>query len=220
MSIFEIIGPVMVGPSSSHTAGADKIGLITAKLLGEKPVKAVITLSGSFAATGKGHGTDRAIIAGLLDMKPDDKRIPESLNIAARSGLTFYFNMRDIKDAHPNTALIDVTGVSGRHIEVQAASVGGGRIRVTKLDGVAVNFSADMPTLIVNNEDKPGCVAEITDALSKAHINIATMQLYRDRRGGLAVMVVELDNPIEDNFANDLTNLSGVTRVVYTGGLD
>ncbi len=218
MSIFDIIGPVMVGPSSSHTAGAVKIGLITAKLLGEKPVSAEITLSGSFAATGKGHGTDRALVAGLLGMSPDDDRIPESFEIAKKNWFTVHFNKETIKEAHPNTALLNVTGASGRIISVQACSVGGGRIRVKKIDGVLVDFSAEMPTLIVNNLDKPGCVAEITDCISHEGINIATMQLYRNKRGGEAVMVVELDDKIPDGFAEKIASMEGVTRVVYTGG--
>ena len=141
MNIFDILGPVMVGPSSSHTAGAVRIGFITRRLLGESPVKALITLSGSFAATGAGHGTDVALVAGLLGMKPDDMRVPESLSLAKEEGLEISFDFANLKEAHPNTAVLRVTGESGRELEVQASSLGGGRIMVNKLDGIEVNFT-------------------------------------------------------------------------------
>ena len=129
MNIFDILGPVMVGPSSSHTAGAARIGYITRKLLGSQPKKARIGLSGSFAATGRGHGTDRALVAGLLGMKPDDMRIPDSFSVAKQEGLEFEIYNTQIKEAHPNTALLDVEGVDGKTIVVQASSLGGGRSR-------------------------------------------------------------------------------------------
>lgn len=139
MNIFDILGPVMVGPSSSHTAGAARIGYITRKLLGSRPKKARIGLSGSFAATGRGHGTDRALVAGLLGMKPDDMRIPESFAVAGQKGLEFEIYNTQIKEAHPNTALLDVEGVDGKTIVVQASSLGGGRIMLNELDGITVD---------------------------------------------------------------------------------
>ena len=140
MSVFEILGPIMVGPSSSHTAGACRIGLITAKLLGERPIKAEIILSGSFAATGKGHGTDKAIVAGLLGFEPDDMRIPDSFELAGGFGLDFEIKHNEVKDAHPNTAIITAIGEKGRQVCVQAASIGGGRIKVNKIDGIQVSY--------------------------------------------------------------------------------
>ena len=191
MSVFEILGPIMVGPSSSHTAGACRIGLITAKLVGERPAKAEIVLSGSFAATGRGHGTDKALVAGLLGFEPDDMRIPDSFELAKDMGLDFEFKNNELKDAHPNTALITVTGEKGRQVCVQAASIGGGRIKVNKIDGIEVNFSGVLPTLIVNNIDAPGHVAAVAGTLSRSGFNIANMQLYRNKRGGTAVMIVK-----------------------------
>lgn len=158
MNIYDILGPVMVGPSSSHTAGAVRIGLITRRLLGTAPVHAEISLSGSFAATGTGHGTDRALIAGLIGMQPDDIRIPDSFSFAAEAGLTFTFHKINLKDAHPNTAILRVSSADGRTLEVQAASLGGGRILVNQLDGIRVNFTGDAPTLIVHNLDKPAAL--------------------------------------------------------------
>lgn len=218
MNIFDILGPVMVGPSSSHTAGAVRIGRITRKLLNDRPVKAEILLHGSFAATGKGHGTDRALVAGLLRMKPEDIRIPKSFEIAGKEGLAFTFENVSLKNAHPNTALIRVEGESGKKVSVQASSLGGGRIMVNKLDGVEVNFSGENPTLIVHNMDRPGCVADVASALSRKTVNIATMQLYRDKRDGHAVMIMETDQPVPEISLRWLEQLEGIVRVAYING--
>lgn len=215
MSVFEILGPIMVGPSSSHTAGACRIGLITTKLLGEKPVQAEIILSGSFAATGRGHGTDKALIGGLLGFEPDDMRIPDSFELAKEMRLDFEFKNNEIKDAHPNTALITVTGEKGRQVCVQASSIGGGRIKVNKINGIEVNFSGALPTLIVNNIDEPGHVAAVTGTLSRSGFNIANMQLYRNKRGGTAVMIVEMDQKMSPELVKEIESLKGVLRVTY-----
>ena len=207
MNIFDILGPVMVGPSSSHTAGAARIGLMTRKLLGAEPVEADIRMYGSFAATGKGHGTDRAIIAGLLGMEPDDMRIPESFAIAEKEGMKFTFGTADLKGAHPNSVVLHVKGKNGRERKVQACSL-------------ELNCTCEMPTIVVNHVDLPGRVAEGTTMLSMLSINIATMSVYRDRRGGRAVMVVELDQEIDGSVLNILQSLKGILKVTYisTGG--
>lgn len=215
MNIFDILGPVMVGPSSSHTAGAVRIGLIARRLLGGQPATAKITLSGSFAATGTGHGTDRALVAGLLGMKPDDIRIPDSFALAKEQGLAFTFDKTELKEAHPNTAILQLSTAGGRELEVQASSLGGGRIMVNKLDGINVNFNGDSPTLIVHNLDQPGHVAEVTSMLSHKSVNIATMQLYRNHRGGYAVMVIETDQDIPAEALRWLSRLEGVIKVTY-----
>lgn len=215
MNIFDILGPVMVGPSSSHTAGAVRIGLIARRLLGGQPATAKITLSGSFAATGTGHGTDRALVAGLLGMKPDDIRIPDSFALAVEQGLAFTFDKTELKEAHPNTAILQLSTAGGRELEVQASSLGGGRIMVNKLDGINVNFNGDSPTLIIHNLDQPGHVAEVTSMLSHKSVNIATMQLYRNHRGGYAVMVIETDQDIPAEALRWLSRLEGVIKVTY-----
>ena len=215
MRLFDILGPVMVGPSSSHTAGAVRIGLIARRLLGGQPATAKITLSGSFAATGTGHGTDRALVAGLLGMKPDDIRIPDSFALAVEQGLAFTFDKTELKEAHPNTAILQLSTAGGRELEVQASSLGGGRIMVNKLDGINVNFNGDSPTLIVHNLDQPGHVAEVTSMLSHKSVNIATMQLYRNHRGGYAVMVIETDQDIPAEALRWLSRLEGVIKVTY-----
>ncbi|MCI8727780.1 MAG: L-serine ammonia-lyase, iron-sulfur-dependent, subunit beta [Hungatella sp.] len=213
MNIFDILGPVMVGPSSSHTAGAVRIGLITKKLLGSVPVKADITLSGSFAATGVGHGTDKALVAGLLGMDTDNIRIPESFQLAGEQKMEFTFSKMNIRDAHPNTALLKVEAASGRTVEVQASSLGGGRIMINKLDGIQINVTGERPALIVHNLDQPGHVAEVTSLMAHKSINIATMNVYRDKRGGYAVMVLETDQNIPDSAVEWLKRVEGIIKV-------
>ena len=150
-NIFDILGPVMVGPSSSHTAGAARIGLIARQLFGRQPERAKVYLHGSFAATGKGHGTDKALIAGLLGMLPDDMRIPQSFEIAKEEGMDFVIENKDIKGAHPNTAQIIMEAEGVPAMKIQAHSIGGGRIKVCKLDGIDVNFSGESYTMIIRN---------------------------------------------------------------------
>lgn len=215
MNILDILGPVMVGPSSSHTAGAVRIGNISRKLLADKPVKAEIYLHGSFALTGVGHGTDKAIIAGLLGMDTDDMRIPDSFEIANKEGLEFSFKKINLKEAHPNTALLKLQGENGRTLEITATSVGGGKISIAKLDGIETHFSGDYPTLVVYNIDQPGHIADVTSALSHHAINIATLNLYRNKRGGYAVMIVETDQPIPERVVKWIEHLDGIIKVTY-----
>ena len=184
INIFDMMGPVMVGPSSSHTAGAARIGNMGRTLLGEEVARADIGLHGSFAETGFGHGTDRALLAGLLGMKPDDLRIPNAYEEANRAGMAYSFRTVELRDAHPNTALLELTGKSGKQLTLQASSIGGGAIVVNKIDGIDVNFTGDFNTLIVRNQDESGSVAAITSILSQVHINVANMSVNRHRRGG------------------------------------
>lgn len=215
MNLFDIVGPVMVGPSSSHTAGAVRIGYIARLLLNETVKKAEIYLHGSFWATGKGHGTDRALIAGLLGMHPEDERIPNSFQVAKEQGMEFSFAEIELRDAHPNSVLMKLSGESGRELEVEAASLGGGRIKICKLDGLEANFCGDYPTLIVHNLDQPGHVAEVTSMLAHKSVNIATMQLYRDKRGGDAVMIIECDKEVPPESVKWLEKLEGIRKVTY-----
>ena len=219
MAIFDIIGPVMVGPSSSHTAGAVRIGYVSGKLLGEPVKKAVINLYGSFLATGKGHGTQKAIVAGLLGMKTDDMRIPQSFEIAKAKGIEFEFGEAVLKDAHPNTVQLCLIGQSGRQLEVVGESIGGARINIAKIDGIETNFSGDYPTLVVHNLDQPGHIAEVTSMLAHKSVNIATMQLYRSARGGEAVMVVECDQEIPMEGIDWLKRVEGIKKVTYLSAL-
>lgn len=215
MNIFDIIGPIMVGPSSSHTAGAVRIGQMVRALLDGQPERAEIWLHGSFAETGKGHGTELALIAGLLGMEPDDMRIPHSREVAAECGMEVIINRIEIPDAHPNTALIRVEDVCGDSMEIQACSIGGGRIQVSKIDGMKVNCSGEVPTLIIKNNDRPGMVAEVTAALARHNINIAQMHLFRNKKGEDAVMVVETDQKIPDGEIAALHDQEGILKVTY-----
>lgn len=215
MNLFDILGPVMVGPSSSHTAGAVKIGYVSRKLMAEPIVKATILLYGSFLATGKGHGTNLALVAGLLGMKPDDSRIPRSLEIAKEVGMEIVFGEAELKEAHPNSAQLILIGESGKCLEIVGESIGGSRINIASIDGLSANFSGDLPTLIVHNQDQPGHVAEVTSMLAHKAVNIATLQLYRDGRGSNAVMVVELDQEIPRESIKWLEHLEGINKVTY-----
>lgn len=209
------MGPVMVGPSSSHTAGAVKIGFTARQLLHQEIALAEIFLHGSFLATGKGHGTDKALIGGLLGMKPDDERIPYSFEIAKEKGLIFSFSSIELKNAHPNTVLLKLKGMMGRELEVVASSLGGSTIKINKIDGLESNICACYPTLIVHNIDQPGHVSEVTSMLGHKSVNIATMQLYRDQRGGNAVMVIECDQEVPTEAIEWLKKLEGVVKVTY-----
>ena len=170
MRLFDVLGPVMIGPSSSHTAGAARIGYTAQKLLGEVPAKADIGLYGSFATTGKGHGTDRALVAGLLGLRPDDPRLPDSFALAEEQGMTFTIHPVELRSAHPNT-------------------------------------------LIIHNEDTPGCIAEVTMSLALRRINIASMQVFRAAVGRYAVMVLECDSHIPHTLEQQLAVMPGLLKV-------
>ena len=213
MNLFDLIGPVMIGPSSSHTAGAARIGRITRQLLGEKPVKAVVSFHGSFEKTYQGHGTDRAVAGGLMDMGVDDERLRDSLALAREEGLEISFRPVRLRDAHPNTVVLDVTGETGKRITVQAASVGGGSILVQYLDGLEVGFSGEKTTLVIRHTDAPGAIAMVTHLLSGMRINIATMRVFRREAGGEAIMAIELDQRPGENLISALKILPGITDV-------
>lgn len=216
MKLFDIIGPVMIGPSSSHTAGAVRIGLVARKLLCERPIKADIGLHGSFAMTGAGHGTDRAIVAGLLGIQQDDSRIPQSLELAKQAGLEIEIHSIHIPNAHPNSTRLKLTGNHGRKLEMTASSLGGGRILVSSIDGITANFSGNENTLIVHaSHDRPGAVALVTSLLGEHNINIANMQLYRHSKGGNAVMILECDNKIPQELIDQLSQIERFPKVTY-----
>ena len=213
MRLFDVLGPVMIGPSSSHTAGAAKIGYTAQKLLGDIPVDADIGLYGSFATTGRGHGTDRALVAGLLGLRPDDPRLPDSFGLAREQGMKFSIHPVELRSAHPNTAVLRLTSRTGRVLSMKAASVGGGRIRVTEIDGVPADFGGDSNTLIIHNEDTPGCIAEVTTSLALRRINIASMQVFRAGTGSYAVMVLECDSHIPHPLVRQLALMPGILKV-------
>ncbi len=220
MDLFDIVGPIMVGPSSSHTAGAVRIGYAAGKLLGGPVRKAEILLYGSFLATGEGHGTKKALVAGLLGMKPDDYHISDSYEIAEKNNIDISFGEAKLENAHPNTVILRLVGTGNKNIEVQASSIGGSRINIDKIDGINTNFSGENPTLIVHNLDQPGHVSEVTSMLAHKSVNIAAMQLYRSAKGQNAVMVLECDQPIPSDGLVWLEHMEGVLKVTYFPGYD
>ncbi|WP_034383295.1 L-serine ammonia-lyase, iron-sulfur-dependent subunit beta [Deinococcus sp. YIM 77859] len=192
MSLLDMIGPVMIGPSSSHTAGACRLGLVAHHLLGEAPRRAVIGLHASFAKTGKGHGTHLALVAGLLGFAPDDPRLPRAVEEAEAAGLTAEFRHVDLGDVHPNTAQIDLWGET-QHVTVQGSSTGGGVIQVTQVQGLGVNFSGAAPTVLLRYTDAVGMIARIASTIAADGVNIASLTCTRETRGGQALVAIELD---------------------------
>ena len=200
LQVFDIIGPIMIGPSSSHTAGAVRIGKYARSVLGKRPVKAVIRFSGSFSKTYKGHGTDKAIVAGILGMDTDDDRIRNSMQIATEEGLDFRFIEDDIDGAHPNTAEITLTDADGRSALIQGCSIGGGNIIITKINDTEVSISGKSDTLVIPHDDVPGMIAVVTNILAEKGVNVHGFSLGRDRKGGIAVMTIEIDGNIDESI--------------------
>ncbi|MBQ8202498.1 MAG: L-serine ammonia-lyase, iron-sulfur-dependent subunit beta [Clostridia bacterium] len=215
MDLFDLIGPVMIGPSSSHTAGAARIGLTARMLMGEEIVRAEIGLHGSFSKTYRGHGTDRAIVGGLMGMNVDDERLRDSLTLAREAGLSVNFQQIVIRGAHPNTVRLMTTGASGRVLTLEAASVGGGNIEVHKIDGLGVNFTGKENTLIIRHADTPGAIAAVTGTIASKRINIANMQGYRRQAGGDAMMVIELDTIPDEEIVDMIRAMPDVQGVTF-----
>lgn len=220
MNVFDIMGPIMVGPSSSHTAGAVKIGYTARKLMREDIKEARIYLHGSFLMTGKGHGTDKALIAGLLGLMPDDERIPDSFSYAKERGLDFKFEGIELRDAHPNSVMLKLVGIEGNRMEIIASSIGGSSIVINQIDGIEADITAAYPTLVINNIDKPGHVSMVTSLLSKQSINIATMKIQREKRGGNAVMIIECDQEVPSEVLELLNKAEGVKKVTYINAVE
>ena len=194
--VFDIIGPKMIGPSSSHTAGAARLGAVAYRLAGGDVHSARITLYGSFAKTGQGHGTDRAITAGLLGLAPDDDRVREAPALARERGIAVSVTRSERETPHPNTACIAVRSGTGREVELVGASVGGGRIEVQEINGMEVSFGCEYPTLLLFHRDQPGVISVVTGLLAEKGINIAFMRVFRSARNQAACMVIETDSPV------------------------
>ncbi|HSJ08300.1 MAG TPA: L-serine ammonia-lyase, iron-sulfur-dependent subunit beta [Longimicrobiales bacterium] len=204
VSLFDILGPVMVGPSSSHTAGACRLGLMARAIFGGQPQHARIALHGSFAKTGEGHGTHRAIVGGLIGLAPDDLRLRQAYDEAKAAGLTWDFEEVDLGDeAHPNTAIFDLVRDDAT-VRVRGASIGGGRIEVTEIDEFPVSLSGSYDTLVVLARDEPGTIMTITGLCAAQGINLATMRVDRTGRRKDALMTIESDAHIPDAVLEDL----------------
>lgn len=214
VSLLEVIGPVMVGPSSSHTAGACRIGLLARALLGQPPLEALLELHGSFAKTGSGHGTDRALAGGLLGFQPDDPRLRDSLALAVEQGLQCTFRHVQLRGAaHPNSVRLTLRDAAGNSAVVVGSSLGGGRVVLTELDGLPVQVTGEYDTLVVQAEDRRGTIGAIATELARAEVNIATLRLSRHKKGGLATHVYELDDPPGEACVQALLSIPAVVRV-------
>lgn len=212
--VFDILGPIMVGPSSSHTAGAARLGKVARAVAGEKVVDVKFILHGSFAKTYKGHGTDKALVAGMLGMKPDDERLRASLLLAKQEGLNYEFIETDLGDYHPNTVKFIMTGESGNTCEVLGSSIGGGSIEIVEVNGKGASFTGAYPTLITCHDDKPGTVNKVTNVLYENGVNIAFMNVSRTQKGMDATMTLEIDSKIEKSVIADIEEIDGINKVI------
>lgn len=204
----------MIGPSSSHTAGAARLGKIARSIAQRKIIEVTFLLHGSFGKTYKGHGTDRALVAGILGMEPSDSNLKNSLDIAKEKGIKITFKEFDLGDVHPNTVKFIIKTEDGKTCEVIGSSIGGGSIQVSEVNGNKVDFSGVYETLIMAHQDVPGVIREVSDVLYRGNINIAFMKVFRNQRGKEANMIFEVDNKISDEILNQIKSLESVRNVV------
>ena len=214
-SVFDILGPVMIGPSSSHTAGAVRLGKISQEIAGNSFYKVIFYLHGSFAKTYKGHGTDRALVAGILGMNPSDERIKDSINIAKEKGIDIKFIETDLGYEHPNTVKIVFSYKGKDDYYVIGSSIGGGNILITNINGNIVEFTGAYPTILIKYKDQKGSISRISSILSNEDINIATMKVSRE--GKIATMLMEIDSPIKDEI---MDNISSLNEIIYITGIN
>lgn len=213
-SCFDIIGPIMIGPSSSHTAGAARLGKIAGIIAGEKDiVKVKFLLHGSFAKTYKGHGTDKALVAGILGMNPWDEHLKDSFEIAEKRGIKFDFIEANLGIEHPNTVKFIIIRRDGSEVAVKGASIGGGSIKISEIDNQKVEFNGDYPTLIIKHKDVPGMISKVSTVISQAGINIAFLKVYRKSRGLTAAMIFETDEIISDDLLPLIKNLGNIESI-------
>lgn len=211
-SVFDIIGPVMIGPSSSHTAGAARIGRVARDLFGRQPKWATIHLYGSFAETYKGHGTDVALIGGLLDYDTDDERIKTAFAEAEKAGLTYTFLPETAHTEHPNTARI-VMGDDDGEMSVVGISIGGGKIEISEVNGFKLHLTGGLPTILVVHDDRAGCIANVANCLAMHAVNIGHMEVSRIERGLTALMVIEVDENVDDRIIEQISYIPHITKV-------
>lgn len=210
---FDILGPIMIGPSSSHTAGAARLGKIAGAIAGEGIKKVTFLLHGSFAKTYKGHGTDKALIAGILGMNPWDERLKDSMQIAKEKGIEFLFEEADLGDVHPNTVKFIIKKQDGSIVQVVGSSIGGGSIIITEVDNEIIEFSGDYPTLIIRHRDVPGVVSKVAAVLYEERINIAFMKVFRNKKGSFAAMVFETDTVVSEDIVERIKRLGYISRI-------
>jgi L-serine dehydratase len=210
--VFSIIGPSMIGPSSSHTAGAVRLGRTARQVAGGLPEEADIYFYGSFADTYRGHGTDLAIAAGLLNYDTDDSRIRDALSLAEASGLSVRYHTEHKLGVHPNTAMI-LLKRGERDIRITGCSIGGGNIEIVNVNQFDVKFTAIYPTLLIFHDDRPGMIAKMTEVLKEAHVNISYMEVDRKSRNGDVLTVIEIDEVIQSKVITRIESLPNVKQV-------
>ena len=214
VGVFEILGPIMVGPSSSHTAGAARLGKVAMAVAGGDIKKVTFLLHGSFGKTYKGHGTDRALVAGILGMEPSDLRLRNALDIAKEKNIEIKFEEADLGDAHPNTVKFLIEGHQGDSYEMTGSSIGGGSIQVNEVNGNKVEFTGAYPTLIISHIDVPGVVSQVTALLYEMDVNIAFMKVIRNQKGKDATMVFELDHEISEEAVEEIKSFGYIRKVI------
>ena len=214
VSVFDILGPVMIGPSSSHTAGAARLGKVARAVADGEICEVTFYLHGSFAKTYKGHGTDRALVAGILGMEPDDKRLRDALNIAKEENVSISFIEMDLGEVHPNTVKFVIRTRDNRKTEVTGSSIGGGMIEISEVNDNKVEFTGNYPTLILTHKDVPGIVSKVTGILYDGDINIAFMKVFRSKRGYMATMIFEVDHEIDKTTLECIKNIDSVEKVI------
>lgn len=208
ISLFDIIGPNMIGPSSSHTAGALRIASLALRMVKHKIKHVNFVLYGSFATTYQGHGTDRALLGGILGYSTEDYRIRESFRYANEAGIEYNFEPNRTKTVdHPNTVDIIITDIYDEETKVTGVSIGGGRAVLTNINGVDIDLSGEYYTVVTKHKDLPGVVAGITNILSSFNINIAFMKLYRENKGTYAYSIIEADQPIEKEVIDEMERM-------------
>ena len=213
VSLFEAIGPIMTGPSSSHTAGAARLARVARQIAGEPPVSVSFGLHGSFGKTYRGHGTDKALLAGAMGLREDDERIANAYSIAEEAGVAYDFYTTDLGELHENSVLMTFRGESGRECVVVGSSVGGGQIVIHRIDDFETELSATTPTIIVSQQDRQGVVSAVSGLLAKHNINIAVMRVSRRARGDVACCVVETDSPIPLEIGEQLLQAENILNV-------
>lgn len=209
-SVFDIVGPIMIGPSSSHTAGAARLAKVASIIAGNDIKKVEFLLHGSFAQTYKGHGTDKALVAGILGMNPWDENLRNSFSIAKEKCVEFTFTETDLGDVHPNTVKFVITKKDGKITNITGSSIGGGNIVIFDLDGHSVEFRGDYTTLITNHKDTPGVISKITTLLYTEGINIGSMKVYRTNKGSNATMALETDNIISEDIIEIIKSIPDI----------
>jgi len=214
IGVFDILGPIMIGPSSSHTAGAARLGKIARSIAGEEVAEVTFLLHGSFAKTYKGHGTDRALVAGILGMEPSDDRLRNSMDIANEKQIKFLFKEADLGDVHPNTVKFVMRTIDNKYCEVMGSSIGGGSIQIIEVNNNEVDFTGMYETLIVAHKDVPGVINRVTSILYNANINVAFMRVFRNHKGQEATMIFEMDNKMNDELIEKIKNIELVHNVI------